>query len=272
MAFTTPIHTNEQSIDRVLRAGLPVLLVFWRSRDCAPCEQLNPMLDSLASAYAGKILIAKVDVGDNPALVARYDVTQLPSLVFVRDGRETARGAGAAPQASLRAWLDGLLDGAGISGAHVPPPSGPSVAVTGARTSQAAPHAAQGVPPRPTPSPQAEQSRPAAGSTAHPVVLTDQTFEQTIGQSDRPVLVDFWAPWCGPCRMVAPAVEQLAREFAGKAVVAKLNIDENPRTAQRYGIMSIPALYIFRGGQVVERLVGAQPAPVLRQALAKHAR
>jgi thioredoxin 1 len=70
--------------------------------------------------------------------------------------------------------------------------------------------------------------------------------------------------------MVAPAVEQLAREFAGQALVAKLNVDENPRTAQRYGIMSIPALYIFRRGKVVERLVGAQPASVLRQALAKH--
>ena len=102
--------------------------------------------------------------------------------------------------------------------------------------------------------------------------MTDQTFERMVKESDRPVLVDFWAPWCGPCRMVAPAVEQLAGEFAGKAVVAKLNIDENPQTAQRYGIMSIPALYIFRRGQIVERLVGAQPASVLRQALAKYAR
>ena len=102
-------------------------------------------------------------------------------------------------------------------------------------------------------------------------MLTDATFDKVVGQSEQPVLVDFWAPWCGPCRMIAPAVEQLAREFAGRATVAKLNIDENPRTADRYGIRSIPTLYIFRRGQVVERLVGAQPASALRQALARHA-
>ena len=103
-------------------------------------------------------------------------------------------------------------------------------------------------------------------------MLTDQTFEKVVSQSDKPVLVDFWAPWCGPCRMVAPAVEQLAGEFAGRAVVAKLNVDENPRVSQRFDIRSIPALFVFRRGQVVERIVGAQPASVLRAALEKHCR
>jgi thioredoxin 1 len=87
---------------------------------------------------------------------------------------------------------------------------------------------------------------------------------------DLPVLVDFWAPWCGPCRAVAPTVEQLAQEFAGRAVVAKLNVDENPRTSQRFGVTGIPALLVFQRGQVVERLLGAQPAPALRQALVRH--
>src|SRR5262245_45549202 len=92
MAFTTPIHTNEQSVDRVLRAGLPVLLVFWR-KDCAPCQQLDPDLNRLAAAYAGKALIAKVDVQDNPALARRYKVTQLPGLVFVKDGQPVERAS-----------------------------------------------------------------------------------------------------------------------------------------------------------------------------------
>jgi thioredoxin 1 len=104
------------------------------------------------------------------------------------------------------------------------------------------------------------------------MTLTDATFDQVIGTSDTPVLVDFWAPWCGPCRAVAPTVAQLAQEFSGRALVAKLNVDENPRTAQRFGITGIPALYIFKRGQVAERLVGAQPASALRQALARHIR
>ena len=96
----------------------------------------------------------------------------------------------------------------------------------------------------------------------------DQVINGASGPG--PVLVDFWAPWCGPCRMVAPVVEQLARDYAGRAVVGKLNVDENPRVGERYGIRSIPTLYIFKGGRVVDQIVGAQPADVLRQRLARH--
>jgi thioredoxin 1 len=255
MAFTTPIHSNEQSIDRVLHTGLPVMLVFWQ-KACVPCEQLNPVLDRLASVYAGKVLITKIDAADNPALVRRYNVTHLPSLIVVKDGRVVAQAIGAATEASLRSWLDALLSGAGQPSA----PSGASVPLQGAPR----PHAG----PQPPPS----RQQPPTSGLSGPAMLSEATFDQIVGQSKQPVLVDFWAPWCGPCRMIAPTVEQLAREFAGRAVVAKLNIDEYPRIAQRYGIMSIPAVYIFRGGRVVDRLVGAQPAPVLRQALEKQMR
>jgi thioredoxin 1 len=252
MAFTAPIHTNEQSIDRVLRAGLPALLVFWRP-DCQPCTELNPTLDHLARTYAGEILIAKINVDDNPALAQRYNITQLPSLCLAKGEQIVAKAAGVVSADSLRSWLD-----AALRGDRLPAVTGPTV------------------PLHRTPRPQAQQaSQPSpqshtANGTAKPVVLTDATFDQVVGKSDVPVLVDFWASWCGPCRMIAPAVEQLAREFAGRALVAKLNIDEQPRVAQRYGIMSIPTLYIFKGGQIVERVVGAQPAPVLRQALQRH--
>lgn len=100
-------------------------------------------------------------------------------------------------------------------------------------------------------------------------MLTDANFGEVVS-SGLPVLVDFWAEWCGPCRMVAPSVEQLAREFDGRAIVGKLNVDENPMTARKYNIMSIPTLLILKNGTVVDQIVGAQPLPVLRQRLAAH--
>src|SRR5512132_4252625 len=110
MALDTPIHTSEQSIDRVLQAGRPILLVFW-GNGCAPCEQLNPALDRLAATYAGKALIAKVDVRDNPALTQRYGISRLPGLVFVKDGATVAQTSGALPEARLRDWLEYLVAG-----------------------------------------------------------------------------------------------------------------------------------------------------------------
>ncbi|MCS7282586.1 MAG: thioredoxin [Anaerolineae bacterium] len=104
---------------------------------------------------------------------------------------------------------------------------------------------------------------------AHPVVVTDADFEEIVLKSRLPVLVDFWAAWCGPCRAVAPIVERLAEEFAGRALVAKLDVDRNPLTAQRYGVMSIPTLIFFRNGQEVDRLVGVQPESALRARLEK---
>ncbi len=89
--------------------------------------------------------------------------------------------------------------------------------------------------------------------------MTDATFAAEVEGSTLPVLVDAWAPWCGPCRMVAPVVEELAAEMAGRVRVAKLNVDENPVTAARFRIQSIPSLLVFHGGREVDRMVGAQP-------------
>ena len=261
MLFDTPIHTNEQSVDRVLGAGLPVLLVFGR-KDCAPCQQLDPALARLAAMYAGRALIARVDAQDNPALVRRFGITKLPGLVFVKGGKPVGQASGAAPETALGDWLNYLVAG----GAQPALPSGPSIPLDSRPASGA-------------PSERAPRGQPASGqpkqpaasrSAGQPIVVTDATFDKIVGASAQPVLVDFWAPWCGPCRAVAPTVERLAEEFAGRAVVAKLNVDDNPRTMQRFGIRGIPALYIFKDGQVTERLVGAQPAAVLRQALARH--
>lgn len=231
MPIRDVIHVNQQSIDRVLQAGAPVLLVFWQPAAPLPATVDNT-LDQLAESYAGKALIAKVNAADEPGIAQRFAVNSLPAAVLVRSGRSDA----VVPQPAadqLRGWLAYAVDGG-------PRPAQPAV--------------------------QNATGSAATGGGDKPVVLTDATFQQAVA-GPTPILVDFWAPWCGPCRMVAPSVEQLAQEFQGRALVGKLNVDENPITAHRFQVMSIPTLLIFKNGQVVDELIGAQPYQVLKQRL-----
>ena len=102
------------------------------------------------------------------------------------------------------------------------------------------------------------------------VTLTDATFDETVGGAETPLLVDFWAEWCGPCKMIAPTLEEIAGEQKGKLSIAKLNVDDNPETARRYDVMSIPTLLVFKGGEPVKRLVGAKGKGQLLQDLAEY--
>lgn len=254
MAINSVLHTNRQSIDRVLAAGLPVVLVFWRA-DAALSTAMDSVLDDLARSYGGRALIAKVDAAAEPDLVNQYQIKLVPSLVLVKAGKVVRTLSGRIPDDAIRNWMAHLVEGKPApnvsSGEGIPAATGRPLPTNG--TSH---HTAD---------------RPAGAKVqSEPITATDANFDQLIN-GDKPVLVDFWAAWCGPCRMVAPSVETLAREFAGRAVVAKLNVDENPMTARRYNIMSIPALYIFRNGRVVDQVVGAQPLPVLRERLARAA-
>jgi thioredoxin 2 len=103
-----------------------------------------------------------------------------------------------------------------------------------------------------------------------PLIVTDNSFQKAVAASDRPVLVDAWAPWCGPCRIVGPIMEQLAAESNGRYRIAKLNVDENPITAAQFQIQSIPTMLIFKNGKLVDRIVGAQPKPAIAARLLAH--
>jgi len=100
---------------------------------------------------------------------------------------------------------------------------------------------------------------------AKPVHITEQSFDQEVVKAETPVLVDFWAEWCGPCRLIAPIVEDFAREYEGKLKVAKVDVDDNQNLAMKFSIMSIPTLGVFKGGQLVERIVGYMPKAALKR-------
>lgn len=99
--------------------------------------------------------------------------------------------------------------------------------------------------------------------------VTDADFATEVLASSKPIMVDFWAEWCGPCRAVSPILDKIAEEHADKISIVKLNVDDNPETAMKYGITSIPAMYVFRDGEIVKRVIGAKPKPALEQDLAE---
>jgi thioredoxin len=225
--FDTPINTNDQSLDRVLNTGYPVVLVFWDGGSLDP--NLEEVMQNVARNDAGRVLVAKVNARENPQTAAQMN-GPLPALITYIDGQEVTR-AGGVTAATFRAHADHLL------GRGPRPMSEP---------------------------PRSEPQKTNGHAAAQPVAVSDETFQQDVLESDLPVLVDLWAPWCGPCHMIAPIVEKIARDYAGQLKVAKLNVDDNPQTAMTYYVQGIPTLLIFKNGRVADRIVGAVPELLLR--------
>ncbi|MFO7323751.1 MAG: thioredoxin [Chloroflexota bacterium] len=193
-----------------------------------PNRPLEEALSREAREHAGELLFARVNVAENPATYQRFDRPALPALLTFDGGEIESRAANIQPE-DLEAHVDFMLG------------QGPKPVETAA------------------------EAAARAGSGAAPVHVTDTTFHREVLSSDLPVLVDFWAPWCGPCHMVAPVLDRVAQKYAGRIKVAKLNVDENPATASRYRAMSIPMLLMFRNGEPVGKLVGAHPQPNIEQ-------
>ncbi len=221
--LNTPINTNDQSLDRVLQNPLPVMLIL-SAGPVDPATQ--PVLDQIARAESGKLIVAKVNTTDNPVTAQRFQTLGGTRLVTWKTSAEQVNIEYPTPD-QIRAAADHLLG--------------------------------RGPAPR-TVKPQQTQ----ANADGHPLTVNEASFDQQVLRSAEPVLVDFWAPWCGPCRMIAPTLEKFSREYAGKLRIAKLNVDENPRLAAQYGAHSIPLLILFKGGKPVQQLVGAYPEPNLR--------
>ena len=226
MPIATVIHTNDQSIDRVLKAGLPTVLVFWRRSSALP-PALESQLDQLALQYAGKALIAKVDADAERGIMQRFSVGATPALLLV-SGDETVTTLTGEGMAQVGDWLAHL-----VAGAPARPHRRPS--------------------PQPRPNRWCSPTRTSSRSSTVRCRCWWISGRPGVG------LAGWWRPtWSG-----------WRRSMQGRAVVGKLNTDENRTTAERYRIMSIPALYIFKGGKLVEEMIGAQPYQVLQQRLAR---
>jgi thioredoxin 1 len=193
-----------------------------------PNKPLDDAFAQIAREYAGALLVARVNVAEHPAVHHRFGQPALPALLTLDEGviESQAESIRPADVGDHAAFLLG---------------EGPLPLET---TVQA-------------------EARTASGRA--PIHVTDQTFVQEVLQSPTPVLVDFWAPWCAPCHMIAPSLEALAQQYAGRVKIAKLNVDQNPQMARQYQAMSIPLLVLFNQGLIINRLVGAHPQPMIER-------
>jgi thioredoxin len=230
--FDAPIFTSDHAMDRLMGAGLPVLLVFVAGP--VPAE-MKRELERIARQRAGTLLVALAEIRDASVAARKFGVTGTPAVVDARGGAAVAT-VERVSAGELEAHARFLL-GEG------PKPQLKAAAADPARS-------------------------PGAGDSAGPVTVTDATFAQTVLRAAGPVLVDFWAPWCGPCRITNPMFERLAREQAGRIIVAKVDVDENPETAARYQIQAVPTVLIVMNGTVVDRWSGALPEAALHSRVA----
>lgn len=230
--FDTPITTDSNNLSKILKQDLPVLLLLHEGQRDKPLEDA---LNKVARKQKGDLLVVKVDVRENPGVHSDYKHIATPALIsFNAKGKVQAEVDYARP-GDVRSHAALLVNG-------TPLPEAKAKA-------------------------QPVSSSSNGGSDGHhsgTIQVSDQTWRNEVLKSKVPVLVDFWAPWCGPCRSIAPYVEQLAKEYAGQIKVVKLDTDRNQVMARRYDIRSIPTFAVFDKGQQVARMSGANPSGIKR--------
>jgi thioredoxin 1 len=215
-------------IETALNTQLPVLLYVYNGESLR--ADVRTELDKAAKDYANRMRVVKVDCSSDPSLAQYFELGKHPVLISWMCGEVLARRS--------RPWGTDITGTVGELAKLIPP-----TAVMPAE-----------------PLPLVEK----APANDKPLTVTDATFEQDVLQSELPVVVDFWAAWCGPCKQIAPILEKLAKEFAGKVRVAKVDVDANQELSGYFRIMSIPTLMFVKGGKIVGQQVGALPEHVLR--------
>lgn len=225
------IALTDNNIDSVLQNGNPVLLLFSNGDDLR--GDFNTAFKKAAAEH-NQLTFARIVPEENPQLAERFNVGSKSMLVGLYRGEELVR--------RNRPW-----------GADVP------LAI------ELLQKAAQADAPEPQIVPESNSNKKEKQIVENkPVAVTDQTFQQEVIDHDLPVVVDFWAEWCGPCRMVAPIFDKLAEEFAGKVRIAKVDVDANPGLSQAFQVMSIPTIMMFKQRNIVFNQAGALPEPALR--------
>jgi len=225
----SPVIANDHSIERILAVSLPILIVLWNG-PILP-EGVDRALVDLAYKEAGRLLVVKINAGENPQSARRLGTKRMPTLTGLHEGKEVTRAEPLTSADDVQAHARFLLG-------------------RGARPQ--------------TQRPSTQVKLQARRVEEQPILVTDATFEREVLHSSLPVLVDFWAPWCGPCHAIAPLMDKLARDYAGRLRVVKANVDENPHYAGLYSIQGIPSLLFFHHSKVINRLVGAMPESHLR--------
>lgn len=233
VAIDTPIIIGTAAeLEPILSADLPVLLYVYAGESLRGDVRIE--IDQTAKQYAGRLLVVKADTSQAPEVAQFFELNKHPVLISWANGAVVARRP--------RPWgtdVKGMVEEL----AKLIPASA-VVAV-----------------------PVEEQAEAKAVVESKPIKVTDTTFEAEVLNSPLPVLVDFWADWCGPCKQIAPILEKLAKEFAGKIRIAKVDVDRNPQLQNAFQVMSIPTLMFVKSGKIVGQQAGALPEHIMRDAI-----